>query len=824
MYKIVIDDDKTVQDSIDNLVISPTLTEKLNGVSSLEYTIPFNDTLYDSYKRRITKVCVYNDDILQFKGRLLKEKVKFDGSKTLTFEGELAYLNDVQFPPFAFEGDYPDLFKRIIDYYNSKCDSDKQFVVGRTTFLDTNNYVTRSSESYNSCWNTINEKILNYGGYLKLRYVGDIRYIDLLNESGDVSNQKIEFGKNLLDLENYIDTSSIATVLIPLGAKQSEVEELEDGVTRTYTADCLDIRSVNNDVEYVESELSKTLGRVEIVENWDDVTIPQNLLNKAKKRLSELILENQTISVKAVDLFFSEQNISYFKIGDIIPVVSVPHNVDTTMILTAIKKNLNDPAKDNYELGTKKKKLTSTINNSIKNEIDKSINSQTVNNIIKHQTKLLADGKNGNIIFGYNDFEKLSEFYFADTDDLNTAVNVLKINKSGIGFSNDGVFGTYRNAWTIDGILSADFIQTGILQSINSKFKIDLTTGKATLLDGEFTGKITSSSGTIAGFTISDQYIQSKNQNVGLGLTDDWAFWAGGSTTATANFRVTSAGKVFAKNIEITGGKISSGNGKYSLDLSTGKVIMQDGDFTGKITSNSGTIGGLTIYSSYLLFEGPANVPIGTGGQPVKGTVTYAINKPVGTNDWSKLMQWEFKYNGSTYWTGSINPYILEIPCINATYAINCKYDVVASEGTMMAKDFMYTNGYTPTFTDASGATSVSREAFASDYIHVAHRNGAAAVGVFWDIGSDLKLKNSIIKSHKKALDDLNKIKFYDFYYNDKMKHEVLGFVADQLEDVNSDFVNEFEDNDIVTLIPNRQTLLVYCVKAIQELYEMMRG
>lgn len=71
MYKIFLDDDKVVQDSIDNLVISPKLKEKLNGVDSLEYTIPYDNVYFNDYERRKSKIKVmYGADII-FKGRML---------------------------------------------------------------------------------------------------------------------------------------------------------------------------------------------------------------------------------------------------------------------------------------------------------------------------------------------------------------------------------------------------------------------------------------------------------------------------------------------------------------------------------------------------------------------------------------------------------------------------------------------------------------------------------------------------------------------------------------------------------------------------------
>lgn len=527
MYKIILDKNKIVQDSIDNIVISPILTEKLNGVPTLKYTIPYSDKYYQDYQRRISKIEVKYDDVSKFKGRLLNGRLLFNGNKELTFEGELAFLNDIQYPPYEFEGDYGDLFKDVLNYYNSKCDKDKRFNVGQITMTDSNNYITRSSETYSSCWNVISEKILSYGGYIKLRYVGDERYLDLLYESGVVTKQKIEFGENLLDLEEYIDSSEIATVVIPLGAKKNDTKELNDNIQRTYTAERIDIRSVNNGKLCIESKLVKKLGRVERVVNWDDVTIPSNLLTKAKKKCDELILENQSITAKAIDLHYAENDTPYFKIGDIIPILSKPHNIETTAILTERTTYLNDPTQDTFSLGTEKKTLTSSVNASSNAADDtaEKITGNFINEVIKKQTQLITNGKNGNVLYGYNEKGKLSEICFMDTDDFNTAMNILRLNQNGIGFSTNGYSGPYRSAWTIDGRFNADFITAGILRGIeiiggsinvNDKFKVD-SKGNLTAIDGNFNGTITGS--TIKGGIVDGATILSKTTTTSLSIS-----------------------------------------------------------------------------------------------------------------------------------------------------------------------------------------------------------------------------------------------------------------------------------------------------------------
>ena len=105
----------------------------------------------------------------------------------------------------------------------------------------------------------------------------------------------------------------------------------------------------------------------------------------------------------------------------------------------------------------------------------------------------------GYVIAAKDDNGTWKEILFLDTPSAETAKNVLRINTNGIGFSTNGVNGPYRNAWTIDGSLVADFITTGVLtanlikagvlQSLNGATSINMETGEASL-----TGSITTAS------------------------------------------------------------------------------------------------------------------------------------------------------------------------------------------------------------------------------------------------------------------------------------------------------------------------------------------
>lgn len=92
-------------------------------------------------------------------------------------------------------------------------------------------------------------------------------------------------------------------------------------------------------------------------------------------------------------------------------------------------------------------------------------------------------------------------------------------------------------------------------------------------------------------------------QYTGLSPSGTYAFWAGSTVSggnAQANFSVTPAGAVIAKDITITGGSLTVG--ASSIAASTGKLTSTDAEITGRITANSGSItGNLDISGTFYI-------------------------------------------------------------------------------------------------------------------------------------------------------------------------------------------------------------------------------
>ena len=123
-------------------------------------------------------------------------------------------------------------------------------------------------ESYTDTLTVLNSLLVNvYGGYLRVRQQGGIRYLDYLTNYGGINTQTVRFGENILDLTSEIDASEIITVLIPQGAET-------DGGR-------VGISSVNNGKDYIEDDAAiGRWGRIWGYALFGEITDPQELLEQ----------------------------------------------------------------------------------------------------------------------------------------------------------------------------------------------------------------------------------------------------------------------------------------------------------------------------------------------------------------------------------------------------------------------------------------------------------------------------------------------------------------------------------------------------------------
>jgi hypothetical protein len=322
-------------------IYDPSVELEQNKTGSFVFTVYPDHPRYSAVKRMKSIIQVYQDDYLLFCGRVLDEEVGWNNEKTFSCEGELAFLLDTIQRPYEFTGSIPGFLGMLLSNHNAQVGTEKQFTLGNVTVTDPNDYIVRSDIDYVTTWDVITKKLIdNLGGFLQVRHVGSVTYLDYLKEFTLLAPQKITFGTNLLDLKRTRKGEDIATAIIPLGAK------LQDTDTR------LTIASVNGGVDYlVDEDAVKDLGIIYKTVTFDDVTEPNNLKTKGEAYLADSVKQWETIDLTAADLATVDRNITSFHIGTMVDVVSVPHGLNQRFMVTKLSLKLFDPAANKMTLG-----------------------------------------------------------------------------------------------------------------------------------------------------------------------------------------------------------------------------------------------------------------------------------------------------------------------------------------------------------------------------------------------------------------------------------------------------------------------------------------
>lgn len=354
-------------------VLSPKLTVELNKAGSLDFTLPPGNAMYDDLHKLKSIITVFQNGDELFRGRILHDEKDFYKQKKVYCEGELAFFLDSKQRPYSATKTVKEWFEYYISNHNLRVESTKQFVVGDITVENSSESLTIKSDDYATTLTEIENRLLaDYGGYLSIRENSGKRYIDWLSESGTNNSQIIEFGRNLLDITEYITAENVFTVLIPLGKSSSS------GSTNKN----LTISSVNDGKDYLEDATGISLfGRIEETIDWPEIESASILKQLGQLVLSQNIEQSITLTIRAIDLYLIDNAVESIRIGDWVRVISLPHGLDKQFQCTKIVYDLVSPEQTEYTFGIAYTSLTDKQTNDEKNI-------QTTTTIVKDSVRM----------------------------------------------------------------------------------------------------------------------------------------------------------------------------------------------------------------------------------------------------------------------------------------------------------------------------------------------------------------------------------------------------------------------------------------------------
>ena len=432
----------------DNQVATPALREIVGKSGTLEFDINLLHPNYNDVVMYKTYISVERDGEEVWYGRVINISKDFYNTKTVICEGELGLLNDSIQVPYGYSGTVRGYIDYILGNHNAQVEAEKRIYTGSIVVSDSNDYIHRENNSYTKTLEELDAKLTKLlGGYLKTRHENGVIFLDYLWNYGDDNTQIISVDENLIDYESSENNNEFYTRLIPTGAKVNEV--------------AITIKTVNGGIDYVENPaLIERYGVIVGTKSWDDVTLPENLLKKARKEVLSKELPN-SFKLSAVDLSHIDSTMSPIKVGRNTKVISPFHKLETMYFVTEKESHLDEPERDVFTFGMRQSTYTAKVSNAAL------ALEQNMTREIKDTALTITGVKGGAVVLDtFNDNGDLVQpwrILVMDTANKAQAVNVIQINQNGIGFSRNGVNGEYLNAWTIDGHLRAEFIDVGTM-------------------------------------------------------------------------------------------------------------------------------------------------------------------------------------------------------------------------------------------------------------------------------------------------------------------------------------------------------------------------
>lgn len=338
-------------------LVNTTFEKEINKSGSCEFDIYKDHPYYNYLKNLKTTIVVKDNGEEVWRGRVITSERNFDNTKHIYCEGVMSFMLDSVIRPYQHTKTMAEQFAYIITQHNSQVESYKQFTIGQITVDDLYGSISWENTEYPDTMSEIDNIVGTYGGYLVTNYVNGENVISYVKDPGTVSNQTIEFGDNLLDFTETLDSSNIFTVLIPVGYDAN--------------GNKITIESVNDGKDYLESESGIALyGRVVRQYTFeDDVTSATEVKEKGITLLNNNLTSAKSISISALDLHMLDPTIDKINVYALIKVKSKPHDIDEYELCSKVFIDLDNPDSNEYTIGTVPEGIGSMVSGTSSNTV-----------------------------------------------------------------------------------------------------------------------------------------------------------------------------------------------------------------------------------------------------------------------------------------------------------------------------------------------------------------------------------------------------------------------------------------------------------------------
>lgn len=287
-----------------------------------------------------------------------------------------------------------------------------------------------------------------YGG----EYEWDTFTVKLHNNRGSDRGAVLKYGKNITDINQEENIENTITGVVCFWYQEGTLVQ----APAVYTA--------NADLYPYKRTIP-----LDCTAEFETVPTVEQLTAKAQSYIAGMGVPAVSINVSFVALWQTEEykNIANLERVKLCDTITVEFEKLQIQAKAKVIRTDYDVLRDRYisiEVGDSRTDLSTQIA-TMNQEIKRS--GSMMQQAIDSATNLITGGLGGYVVMKRNANGKPEEILIMDTEDVQTAVNVIRMNKNGIGFSTTGYNGPFTTAWTIDGRFVADFITAGTLRAID---------------------------------------------------------------------------------------------------------------------------------------------------------------------------------------------------------------------------------------------------------------------------------------------------------------------------------------------------------------------
>lgn len=457
------------------------VTEERNGTYEVELQYPISGTKYSLLNEDCFIKCKPNETSEHQIFHIYKSSRPINGIVTYYGEHIRYQLNGIPIPICTIGGNVVSILSSLKN--QALLDCPFEFWSDIT-----------SGGSYSvSVPSTLGNLLAGTDGSILDRFGGEYEFdnytVKLHNKRGQDAGITIKYGKNLSAFTATVDLTNNYTHILPYATK--------DG--KTITGDIIKLDNADwfsYDKCYI-LDLSSEYG------NNTEIT-KENLATKTQVYIKTAKLDevNANYKISFVQLWQTEEykNVAALQRCVLCDTVTVEHTIHNISTKVKVVKTVYDALSERYtsmELGSTSANFARTVSKNI-SEAAKQTSSE-LELAVETATKKITGNIGGYVVFKTNASGKPEEMLIMNTEDINTATKLWRLNKEGFGFSETGYNGKYEIAITADGEIVADFVKTGVLNADLIK------TGTITSTDGmvsiDISNGVIKTTGSTAGYT-----------------------------------------------------------------------------------------------------------------------------------------------------------------------------------------------------------------------------------------------------------------------------------------------------------------------------------